>query len=503
MTRINTNVASLAAQHQLKRSNSSLQTSLQRLSSGLRINTGKDDPAGMIASEVLRAEIASLGQSIKNTERANNIIATADAALGEVSKLLNDIRTLVQASANKGALSSAEIAANQKELDSALTSITRIAQTTVFAGDKLLDGSKAFTVSSAGGSLGAFNSALDITVSSMNPALHSTTLGDDVTIAVTTAALQRQVTLTGYNDVPAQLVTPSAATGTTSGLDSLSLSTSTRTQRTLLGGLVGTVDTTLESGTNSLLDMSFGTGAAARGFETVDFALTITTGGRLIDGAYSLDIANDNITGSTTTINFTSVTDAATTAVNFTTAVNAQTATTGIVARTSGDTTILETLGTTEAITVTNGTGGDDIAALETAGDNQININIQGLALASLGRNFTTTGSKGLSALLTGGADQLSSTDLSTAATLVDQAISEIATLRGELGALQSNVLESNINSLQSALEQVVAAESNIRDADFASETASLTRAQILQQAGISVLSIANSSPQSVLALLQ
>jgi flagellin-like hook-associated protein FlgL len=134
---------------------------------------------------------------------------------------------------------------------------------------------------------------------------------------------------------------------------------------------------------------------------------------------------------------------------------------------------------------------------------NQININITGLDLATLGRNYATTGSKGVSALKTGGSDQLSSSDLSNAALLVTQAIGQIATLRGQLGSLQKNVLESNIVSQQNTLEQVTAAQSTIRDADFAAETANLTRSQILVQAGTSVLSIANSSPRDILALLR
>ncbi|MGE0607683.1 MAG: flagellin, partial [Pirellulales bacterium] len=134
---------------------------------------------------------------------------------------------------------------------------------------------------------------------------------------------------------------------------------------------------------------------------------------------------------------------------------------------------------------------------------NQINVNITGLDLATLGRNFSTTGSKGISALKTGGTDQLSSSDLGTAELLVSQAISQVATLRGQLGSLQKNVLESNIASQQNTLEQVTSALSTIRDADFAAETANLTRSQILVQAGTSVLSIANSSPRDVLALLR
>ena len=110
MTRINTNVPSLIAQNRLQSSNTDLQQALTRLSTGLRINSGADDPAGLIASEALRSEITSLGKAISNTHRANQIISTADSALGQVSKLLNDIRGLIVEAANRGALSDRPIA---------------------------------------------------------------------------------------------------------------------------------------------------------------------------------------------------------------------------------------------------------------------------------------------------------------------------------------------------------------------------------------------------------
>ena len=145
MTRINTNVSSLVAQNTLGRSNTALSQALTRLSTGLRINTGKDDPAGLIASENLRSDITSIKKAITNTDRANQVIATSDSALGQVSSLLNDIRGLVTESANKGALSDDQIAANQLQIDSSLEALNRIAQTTTFQGRKLLDGSLDFT----------------------------------------------------------------------------------------------------------------------------------------------------------------------------------------------------------------------------------------------------------------------------------------------------------------------------------------------------------------------
>ena len=141
MARINTNVASLTAQRGLNRSQNQLNSTLQRLSSGLRINRGADDPAGLIASEGLRSEIAGINQAIDNSSRASNVISTAEGSLSEVANLLLNIKDLVVEAANSGALSAEEIKANQLQVDSAVESITRISNTTTFAGLKLLNGS--------------------------------------------------------------------------------------------------------------------------------------------------------------------------------------------------------------------------------------------------------------------------------------------------------------------------------------------------------------------------
>src|SRR5437016_2097656 len=141
MARINTNVASLTAQRGLANSQKTLNDTLRRLSSGLRINRGADDPAGLIASEGLRSEISGIGQAIDNSSRASNVIATAEGALGEVASLLLNVKSLVVEAANSGALSPDEIAANQLQVDSAVESITRISNTTTFAGLHLLNGS--------------------------------------------------------------------------------------------------------------------------------------------------------------------------------------------------------------------------------------------------------------------------------------------------------------------------------------------------------------------------
>src|ERR1700733_12002201 len=154
MARINTNVASLYAQQGLANSQQAENTTLQRLSTGLRINSGADDPAGLIASEGLRSEIAGINQAINNSQTANNVIATAEGALSEVASLLLNVKSLVVQSANAGAESPAEIAANQLEVDSAVQSITRISDTTSFAGLQLLNGNLDYITS------GVSNSAI-------------------------------------------------------------------------------------------------------------------------------------------------------------------------------------------------------------------------------------------------------------------------------------------------------------------------------------------------------
>ncbi|MCC6507615.1 MAG: flagellin, partial [Pirellulaceae bacterium] len=187
MTRINTNVNSLVAQNRLTRTNGELQSSLTRLSTGLRINTGKDDPAGLIASEALRSDITSINKALSNTQRANQIIATADSALGQVSSLLNDVRGLVTEAANSGALSDEEIAANQLQVDSSLEAINRIAQTTTFQGRRLLDGSLDFV-----STIGSVSSVRDSKIDQAN--LGATgSVAVDVNIA--TAAAKAELTL--------------------------------------------------------------------------------------------------------------------------------------------------------------------------------------------------------------------------------------------------------------------------------------------------------------------
>lgn len=212
MSRINTNVSSLVAQTSLSRSNSQLQTALDRLSTGLRINSGKDDPAGLIASENLRRDITAAEKAISNSERANQLIATADSALSQISGLLTDIRGLVTEAANSGVLSDEQIAANQLQVDSSLDAIDRISQVTTFQGRKLLDGSLEFQTTYSAGGLTARD--LDIRQANLGAAGSL-----DVSIDILSAASQASISNTGFNPSDsAQASGPVALTNSSAGI---------------------------------------------------------------------------------------------------------------------------------------------------------------------------------------------------------------------------------------------------------------------------------------------
>src|SRR5688572_11035555 len=187
MSRINTNISSLQAFHRLQRNNTDLATRLERLSSGLKINRGKDAPAALIASETLRSEIGGIQQAIENSERAGNVINTAEGSLNEVSALLLELQSLTNEAANSGALSSEEIAANQLQVDSIINSINRISNTTQFNGVKLLNGSLDYTTDN----VNAANFA-DIRVNSARQPDNS-----DVTVVVAVTASAQTATI-GY-----------------------------------------------------------------------------------------------------------------------------------------------------------------------------------------------------------------------------------------------------------------------------------------------------------------
>ena len=472
MTRINTNVSSLNAQKTLARSNASLQESLTRLSTGLRINTGKDDPAGLIASEVLRSDIISVERAISNSKRANQMIATADSALGQVSSLLNDIRGLVSEAANTGAMSQEQIAANQLQIDSSLEAIDRIAQVTQFQGRRLLDGSLDFLTEDV-------DSAV-LTGVRIDQANFGTLDQIDVTIEVVTQATQAELTHT-------------TAAGTITG------------------------DVVLEiGGKNGFEAFSFADGSSvsdiAQSINLVSDALGVTA---TVDGTNLVFTANEygsDAFVSVRSLNGTAfaVTDAAAATVERTTGTDVDELVNGIKALGKGLTATINTasldLSFSVADSVTDGTttdfsivGGGAVFQLGpyVVSNQQARLGIQSVNTTQLG------GVSGNLYELRSGNDKSLANDVIGAAAIVQETITDIVNLRGRLGAFQRTTLGTNIASLSDSLEALTEAESDIRDTDFATESASLTRAQILSQSGISVLAIANSNPEAVLSLLR
>ncbi|OYV84797.1 MAG: hypothetical protein B7Z73_14770 [Planctomycetia bacterium 21-64-5] len=338
MTRINTNLTSLQAQTNLYNNQLSLQTSLQRLSTGLRINSGKDDPSGLIAASVLGSEVVSTGQAITNSQRANNIVATADAALAQVGTLLNDIAGLVQASANKGAVSSSEIAANQVQVDSAIESIDRIGQTTVFGGNQLLNGSKAFNVT---GNLGsAFQSTSDINVNSFDPSLHSGVPNSDVSLAITQSATKKTVNVVG-DSLGANsdgLSNLSLGSGTTRATDTLVTNNfSMGVEASLSGGNV--VLTSSYVGASAAANVSFSNYTGAHSSSVIS---TADFGSYVASGTLTFKVTGSTGTSGNIVANGSSIAGAGG-ATYLEGLINAQTASTGVTATINGSGNILLT----------------------------------------------------------------------------------------------------------------------------------------------------------------
>jgi flagellin len=474
MARINTNVASLTAQRGLAKSQKSLSDTLQRLSSGLRINRGADDPAGLIASEGLRSEISGITQAIDNSQRASNVISTAEGALSEVASLLLNVKSLVVQAANAGAISPDEIAANQLQVDSAIESITRISNTTTFAGLHLLNGSLDYVTS------GVTNSAIGaLHISQANFGTNANipvqieviTSAKTADLEFRTSAITAPVTLeiTGNDGVEVLTFTSgTAASAIAFAVNRVTDATGVSAQLINSANAASGIQfNSAGYGTKSFVSVTAQTGT----FNTVDEngdAKTRDVGDNAvatINGALTVGDGL-NIKLNTTTLDL--------------------------------DLTINEAFGigsTSFAIT-----GGGALFQLgpQVVSNSQVNIGIGSVAASNLGDSDVGF----LNDLVTGGSATLVGGNAGQASRILERAIKQVAVLRGRLGAFEKNTLDTNMNSLGVALENVTASESSIRDADFASETAALTRAQILTQAGTSVLATANSTPQTVLSLL-
>lgn len=475
MSRINTNVASLTAQTGLSRSQRQLNDTLQRLSTGLRINRGADDPAGLIASEGLRSETAGIKQGIDNSTRATNVIATAEGALSEVASLLLNIKSLVVQAANSGAFSPDEVRANQLQIDSAVDSITRISNVTTFAGLKLLNGNLDYLTSGVDGSAVR---ALDISQVNFG-------LNPSVPVAVNVLTSARPAALNFTASAISQSVTLQV-TGT-NGVTVLSFTSGTKTSAIAFAinrasdstGVTARMRNTGNAGSGIVIES---TGFGSRNYVAV----------KATAGSFNVQDAN---TGNT--VQRTAGRDATAT-------VN------GAVTVSDGLDLTLNTTGLNLKLTLDKAfgvgqtsfaiTGGGALFQLgpQVTSNQQVNVGISSISAATLGNSNVGF----LTDIVTGGNSSLVSGNTRNASEILETAIRQVAVLRGRLGAFERNTLQTNINSLSVALENVTSSESQIRDANFAEETSKLTRAQILTQAGTSVLATANSTPQGVLSLL-
>jgi flagellin len=476
MARINTNVASLTAQRGLTKTQKNLSETLQRLSSGLRINRGADDPAGLIASEGLRSEISGITQAIDNSQRASNVISTTEGALGEVASLLLNIKDLIVEAANSGALSADEVRANQLQVDSAVESITRISNTTTFAGLKLLNGSLGYLTSGV--------TTSQVTALQINQANFGTNANIPVQVDVITSArtaeLEFQASAIGAGGATLEIAG-------TEGVDVLTF-TSATTASAVAFAVNRIADATgvtaeLINSANPLSGMVFkSTDYGSRSFVSV----------KAQSGAFTtLDQQGNAAERTEGTDAVATINGALTVGDGLTLKLN--------TASLDLDLTLDRAFGAGQTQFAITGGGALFQLGPQVTSNQQVNLGIDSIAASKLGNEDIGY----LSDIVTGGNATLVGGRSAAASQIIEAAINQVAVLRGRLGAFEKNTLETNMNSLSVALENVTASESSIRDADFAAETAQLTRAQILTQAGTSVLATANTTPQSVLSLLQ
>ncbi|ENO86856.1 flagellin [Thauera linaloolentis] len=509
---INTNVQSLTAQRNLNTTGSSLATSLQRLSSGLRINSAKDDAAGLAISERFTAQINGLNQATRNANDGISLAQTAEGALSSSGEILQRIRTLAVQSANATNSASDRKALND-EVNALTSELNRIAQTTEFNGRKLLDGS--FT--SATFQVGA-NANQTITATSAN---FSTTAYGNYRIGGLAAT-----STGGAGDL---------TVGSTAGVNLAQADTGASV---IAGGNLAI------NGTYGTASIDYDAGASAKDVAAKINAQTESTGVTasartevsLTDfaagGAYVLKLASNNSTDQAQTLSFT--VGSAGTGDDYADAIKAfndVAAKTGVTAKlnaegngivlTNGEGSDIKLLNDSEATSVltVNDIDGTAISAAvageEGAGTfGSAEVWITGQLTFDSNASFSVTddagGAGGFLTATTSTAGSLqavSEMDVSTVEAsnrtlaMVDSALAAINSQRAKYGALQSR-FENTIANLSTTSENMSASRSRILDTDFASETANLTRAQILQQAGTAMLSQANALPQNVLSLL-
>ncbi len=470
---INSNIASLSAQRNLNTSQSSLNTSLERLSSGLRINSAKDDAAGLAISERMTSQIRGLNQATRNANDGISLSQTAESALGEIGNNLQRIRELAVQSANS-TNSTSDRAALQNEAAQLIQEIDRTALSTEFNGQRIIDGS----FSSASFQVGAnANQTIDFSIGSAK----SGSIGQiaQETGAEVTAAASTDITIAVAGGSATGITASTSFVGTETGQDATSAFAKAAAIND--AGVAGVKVNASTSGTETV--------GTVGGTAADTYTLTVN-GTAIFSGA---DVAT------------------ALTNVEIRDAINTNSSTTGVLASLNGGDLTLSAADGRNINVAESGTGfvagtdGISVAAGDFADELRGTLNISATESITVGGAVATVG---LSAAIAKDTDGVDIVDLGTAegaqsAILrLDAALDSINSQRGDLGAIQ-NRFSSIIGNLQSTSENLSAARSRIQDADFASETANLTRGQILQQAGVAILAQANSLPNNVLSLLR
>ncbi len=447
---INTNILSLTAQRNLNRNQSNMAVSMQRLSSGLRINSAKDDAAGLAISERFTTQIRGLNQAIRNANDGVSFAQTAEGALSTVGGNLQRIRELAVQSINDTNSSSDRQALNN-EVSQLISEINRVSSSTQFNGQNILDGS----LSNLTFQVGA-NQNQTISVTGVD------SRGSQLGAAYDTGAAVLSSAITAMTDITLNGIAVDLTTSTT------------------VSDVVSAINNGYAShGVQALRDTTVTTAALAS---------TAVTG-----------TATASVTINGVTVDFNSTTGANATAVaaqlnNFTTQ-------TGVTATAASATTL--TLSSSSDIAVT-ADAGSVVGGAETYNLGIILATDVGSAITVGGTDAAALGLGAIAAVdhTLNGVDVLTGTTANDSLLVLDFALQQVSGLRSELGAVQTR-FESTISNLEVTAENMTSARSRIRDTDFAKETADLTRVQILQQAGIAMLAQANAQPQSVLALLQ
>ena len=478
---VNTNVMSLNAQRNLSRSQQMLATSLQRLSSGLRINSAKDDAAGMAIAERFKTQIRGLNQAVRNANDGISLSQTAESAMGEVVNNLQRIRELAVQSANATNSDEDRDALNE-EVQARLAEIDRIATQTTFNGRRVLDGSFGTAVFQVGANVGeTISISLDSGVRITQIGHIATETGTEVTDDAMTAG---GMTLQVGSGVA--VTVGASVDGAFAGQEA----DSAYAKKVALdaAGVSGLTVTATDVQTSTFADV-----------EAADYDLSI-------NGVVILEDYDATVNGDLT------VAAAAD-------AINVQAGETGVRATVDANGDLVLTAADGRNIEIDqNATAGEGLTGTIggtdfSQGGSQNGVG-RGTIELSASQNITLEGADAAAIGFTDGqiievdTSSLANVDILTvdgandAILRIDAALGSVSSIRGDLGAIQ-NRFESTIANLSSVAENLEASRSRIEDADFAAETANLTKAQILQQAGVAVLSQANAAPQAVLGLLQ